>query len=115
MLVPRVGKIRKFLPEFSLPKHLPKEFCGICPYCLRNSDELRDIDLPLMALDHANYRMGSFQESGEIALRQTFLLPRSCKNVGYSLSCSASKCLHNCLLRFAERLEVRHNLVASIF
>jgi hypothetical protein len=56
------------LSRAALAQYLPEQLERIGCQRFRNGNELGDIDLPLMALDHADDRVRSFQESREITL-----------------------------------------------
>ena len=59
---------RRPLERFSLSKHLAKELDRIDPKGLADRNEFGHIDLPLMALDHADDGMRPPQECGQLAL-----------------------------------------------
>jgi hypothetical protein len=56
------------LSRAALAQHLPEQLERIGCQRFRNGNELGDIDLSLMALNHADDRVRSFQESREFTL-----------------------------------------------
>ena len=79
------------LSKVPFPEHLAKQFCRIRAQSLRNCDELRDVDLALVALNHSNHGMGSLQDGSEIALRQIVLFTCSSEHVGSTFQDSELK------------------------
>jgi len=60
----------------ALAKHLAEQFDRIDAQGLSNGDELRYIDLALIALDHANDRVRSLETRRKLPLRQFFAFTR---------------------------------------
>ncbi len=55
-----------------LVQHAFKEVCGIRAERLGYGDELRHVDLPLVALDHSDDGMRPPQTCGQLSLRHAF-------------------------------------------
>jgi hypothetical protein len=77
----------------ALPQHLAKQFGRIDAQGLCNGDELRDVDLSLIALDHANDRVGSLETRRKLPLRQFFAFTRFGEGRSDGLRRGTSKCL----------------------
>jgi hypothetical protein len=81
----------KLLSGVAFAQHLAEQLDRVRAERFGDRNELRDIHLSLMALDHAHHRMGSFQKRREIALREVFTFARSREDSGYGPSRSASQ------------------------
>ena len=79
----------------ALAQNLPEELEWVCIERLADGDELRNVDLTLMTLDHPDDRVRSLEARCELPLRDVSLLPSPGEYVGDRGSGRASKGLHD--------------------
>ena len=85
------------------PHQLAEEIRGINVERPGDRDELRNVDLALIALDHADDRVRALQERGEIALGESAARAGAGDDGGEGTGGGASEGFHGRALRLAER------------